>query len=439
VLSWGTAGAWRDAFKAACKAHSVLFKRAKESGDRRLLLAAIRLKNEGPRFKRFTGEGRVGVQITKGGAPVADVLGGVSTSLQIDDAAPSTGRRPRRRDGRIRIGSDGRAPVWAPFRFRMHRGFELPADGVVKRAYLIAKKTGPRTKWELQVSVADRPKDWADREVNTGLVAVDVGWRDMGSHIRVAYWVGDDGQEGEVTIPAARVKRYQKVVDLQSIRSKNFDRIRRTLYDWKKRMGEHVPEWFQERFQYLLQWRSPAKMVMAWRYWEENRFEGDAEMYDETRTWCLQDRHLYDWQESQRKGEERWRMNYYREVAAQLSRSYRTAVIEDVDWSKFQRDQDPLKAKLLDNTRKAAREERRRIAGVSYLIGALQNRLVEVREADPKWTTQACHACGCIDHFDAENELHHTCSNCGEEWDQDWNACQNLLRLGDDASWDAVG
>jgi len=430
-LDWGTCGAWYDAFQAACKAHIVLFKRARESGDRRLYIAACRLAKEGPRFKRFTGEGRVGVQITGGGDPVEDVLNGKSMRLRIDPVEESTSSRSKRRDGHIRIGSTGpggRTPVWADFRFRMHKGHELPEDGVVKRAYLVAKKIGTRTKWELQVSVAGRPKDWADRNVSDGLVAVDVGWRDMKDHVRVARWLGDDGQRGEILIPAERVQRYQKVKDLQSIRSKNLDSILSTLVSWKKQAAD-LPEWFQERFKGLHQWRSQSRLASAIKHWEQCRFDGDEAIFDEARVWWRQDCHLYDWQESQRKGEDRWRKNYYREVAAELSRSYRTVVVEDVDWSQFQRAQDPLKAKEVNEARKAAREERRRIAGVSYLIDALSNRMVETIEAPSRWTTQACHECGCIDHFDAENELHHTCSDCGEHWDQDDNACRNLLTL----------
>ena len=432
-LDWGTSGAWFEAFQAACQAHFTLFKRAKNSGDRRLFLAACRLQAEGPRYRRFMGEGRVGVQITGGGDDVTAVLAGKSTRLQIDPADPSTSSRPKRRNGRIRIGSSGpggRQPVWAEFRFRMHKGHALPEEGVVKRAYLVAKKIGPRTKWELQVSVADRPKDWPDRNVSDGLVAVDVGWRNLGDSIRVAYWLGSDGKRGEIKIPAERVLRHQKVKDLQSIRSQNLDTIREALVAWGKDHASILPEWFQERFAYLRQWRSQARLASAVRHWEQNRFPGDETMFEEARVWWRQDIHLYDWQESQRKGEERWRKNYFREVAAELSRHYRKVVVEDVDWSVFQRSQDPLKSKELDNERKAAREERRRIAGVSYLIDALKYRLVEMEKAPPQWSTQACSFCGQVDHFDAENHLEHTCSSCGRHWDQDYNACRNLLRLG---------
>lgn len=44
------------------------------------------------------------------------------------------------------------------------------------------------------------------------------------------------------------------------------------------------------------------------------------------------------------------------------------------------------------------------------------------------WTTQTCAKCEAREEFDAARELRHMCSKCGAEWDQDENACENLLR-----------
>src|SRR5690606_14013043 len=80
------------------------------------------------------------------------------TRLQVDAIDPRawSGTRSERRlhartTLRIRIGSEGRDPVWASFPMIMHR--PLPPDGIVKQAAVKLARIGTRERWELHVTV----------------------------------------------------------------------------------------------------------------------------------------------------------------------------------------------------------------------------------------------------------------------------------------------
>jgi hypothetical protein len=256
-------------------------------------------------------------------------------------------------------------------------------------------------------------------------VAIDLGWRKFPHGLRVGCWRDHEGRTGEILIPQAQIERFRKVADLQSIRDRQFDVSKATLQSFLAPREEiAIPAWLRERCAHLHQWRSAAKlasMVLAWR---NQRFDGDASVYAALEAWRAQDKHLYDWQEAQRQNAMLHRRDQYRNLAATFRRTYRTAVIEEIDWRDFAKLPDPL-----TDTRLGEERWYNRIAAVSYLIADLRHALTEVVEKPPEWTTQACHHCGQIDHFDARAELTHTCSACRTTWDQDDNACCNLLKL----------
>lgn len=381
-------------------------------------------KGAPPRFLPFRGEGRLAVQF-QGGEPARDMMqygDAADSRLQIDMAAHPEGHKNPWRQARIRVGSIGKLPLWANLRVKVHR--EIPADAEIKWAWISARRVATHTKWSLQLVLArDCGWDQQDRRIDGGMVAIDVGWRVLPTgDLRTAYWVGDDGAEGQVVIPAERLARGRKVMDLQSIRDKNFDAIRKTLGEWLK--INIVPEWAKERFVALHAWKAQAKLAAAVIAWRTQRFPGD-DILDVLESWRKQDKHLYDWQEHQRKGEQDWRKNLYRNVAAQLSRQYSTAIIEDTDWRDFQTDA----AVERDDGRFELEDFHRRTAGVHVLNLALRHRMVECVEASAALTTQRCHRCQSVEPFDAAHELVHTCAACGATWDQDKNACMNLLSM----------
>jgi hypothetical protein len=381
-------------------------------------------KGAPPDFHRFDGCGRLAVQVQ-----------GVLTASAIrygDDADPrvqldtrpaeeipdARGKNPWRR-ARIRIGSDEkRKPVWCDLVVKMHR--PLPEGAVIKWAWIMAKRIGTHTEWSLQFVVQRAAGFEPCGRANKGTAAIDAGWRILpNGDMRSAYWVGDDGQEGQVIIPKERLDRLKKVQDLQSIRDKNFDGIKSTVKNLLA-AGHTLPPEIAERMQHLHLWKATAKLAAVAIAW---RPTGAGPIYDAVEAWRKQDKHLLEWESHQRQGEINWRTNLYRTFAAKLSEQYKTVVVEDTDWRTFARDQpmeaDPGGFKLPDLPRRAA--------AVSTLHAALEARMTETVTRSAVDTTLRCHACGLVNEFDAAKHLVHTCTGCGATWDQDFNACMNLL------------
>lgn len=375
-----------------------------------------------PKFRRWTGEGKLAVQL-QGGMMIDDAFGMADQRLRIERIRMPN-RTGRRADQRcivhMRIGSHGRTPIWCAVPVELHR--ELPAESSIKWVYLLRRRTATHYEWRVQF-VLSRDGWPRHDQATTGTVGVELGWRMVRDGLRVAVWRGDDGDGGELVIPEERLKRVAKCEDLQSIRDQHFNAIREKLVKWKQ--SASCPEWFTERAATLAQWRSTARLAALALHWRDNRFDGDEEIYHAVEAWRKKDRHLYDWQGHQRTGNARWRDNLYRNVAAELSRKYRTAILEKVNWAALARAPEP------EDT-ESGRQHRmyRRHASVGRLAQILGERMAEVVRVDAKDTTHRCHLCGHVNAFDAANQIMHTCDGCGALWDQDANAAMNLLASG---------
>lgn len=372
-----------------------------------------------PRFKRFDGEGGIVVQIGRaGGATFKEITTGKCQYLYL--------REPQGLiwQGGIRVGSDEhRKPVWLPFSIKLHRG--IPDDCKVTWAKLLAFRVGTHTKWELQLTLKrEAGFDDLRRELEKGVIAMDVGWRKLPQGLRVAYWVDNKGKQGEILIPQERLERLRKIDDLKAIRDKNFNAAKAELQTWVGG-AQGLPEWFTGALTHLHLWNAQARMARFLLNWRNQRFQGDQDIYIKMEAWRKQDKHLLDWQEHQRRGEKKWRDYFYRNVAAGLSRSYRQVVIEDFDLRVFSVEPDMLKD---DEDIEELIRYYKNTAGVSVLRRFIEEKMTVTTKAPAEFTTQQCHQCLHTEEFDAKG-LVHTCIRCGATWDQDYNACMNLLRL----------
>jgi transposase len=171
--------------------------------------------------------------------------------------------------------------------------------------------------------------------------------------------------------------------------------------------------------------------------WRDNRIAGDEEIYRWLEGYKVirddkphydgfrkQDKHLYDWQEHQRRKSRVKRELQYREFAAMLRRQYATVAIEDINW----RDELQTLPPAEKNETNAGARLYMRVAAVGSLIRFLTENMRHTVKVDPEWSTKTCHACGKIDNFDSATELVHTCRHCQTTWDQDANASLNLLK-----------
>ncbi len=396
-----------------------------------------------PRFLRWTGEGRVGVQI-QGGMDL-DQLGD-HTFLRITKGAIAPNAEPGSRRSRLRrrmvlwlrVGStEDRAPVWACWPMLMHR--PIPNGSRIKRAVVQRRLIGPREEWSVLLT-CETPE--AARACGGGSVGVDLGWRQMpGGLLRVAMLEGSDGHREEITLPPEVLAGLLVPEGLRSTRDQNFEAVRghagRPANDERPALppcglvkwlaeNEH-PDWLREATATLAQWRSQSRLAALVLRWRENRFDGDQATFEELEAWRKQDRHLWLWETSQREGAQRARREFYRITAARLARRYERVVLEKFDLRVIAR----RSGEAAEN--EVARKNRV-LASVSQfrqcLVDAFRSRGGEVLTVPAEGTTIVCATCGETAKFDAAAQIVGACPN-GHVWDQDLNAARNILARGE--------
>lgn len=229
-------------------------------------------------------EGVIAVQI-QGGMTSAELLEGKDSRARILGEG-------RHRELSIRVGSEGRTPVWARFPLCYHR--DLPEGASIKWVRVHRRKVATHHIYSAQVVLSELPTPVPIPPL--GIVAIDVGWRRFpGEGMRVAVWADDSGKGGELRVPERLLTRWQKVDDLRSIRDKNFNAALKVLVEARKAATNWPPEMHRETT-HLHAWESPARLAdLVWR-WRNRRFDGDAALYDTMEAWRKQDKHLYEWE-----------------------------------------------------------------------------------------------------------------------------------------------
>jgi len=394
-----------------------------------------------PRFLRYDGTGKIAVRIRQG-MTVDELFGCQDTRIRIRPIPADTysrRRHHRRLASRtvvsIRAGTEegSRLPLWIEFPVILHR--PLPTDARIKWAWVLRRKIGLRYEYRLQFVLESESFRTPETPAGKGTVALDLGWRNKpDGGIRVAYWLDDTGASGEVLVPARTQLGLQKPDDLRAIRDKAFDAIRLELRRWLKSRSD-LPGWLRERIKGLEQWRSQARLAALLREWRSARVDGDASVFSSAEDWAKQDRHLLAWEAHQRDRRLGHRKEEYRRFAVSLANRYATIVLEKFDLRPTREAKPPEEGTPADG-----RVQRRtaRIAAPGELRAAIkaaaEKHGARIVEIDAPYTTQTCSYCGCLDQWNATSTVMHSCAHCGATWDQDDNACRNLLALAGNTS-----
>jgi len=379
--------------------------------------SAQRASKTDPVFRRWNGEGRIGVHMQ----PVVNrdaIVGGACTMVRVSQPCPR---------GRcvlsLRIGSEGRAPIWATFKMVLHR--PLPPSAMINDAWVQRSRIGTRWRWEVCFSM--RAEEFVSpARLPSHACGIDVGWRKLPSgDTRAAVLVGTDGIVEEITVPKVILDKLDHVESLRSIRDRNFDAANIAMQSAVAREG--VPDWLREATEHLPLWKSTARLSdVVWR-WGKQRYAGDDVDFAVLEGWRKQDRHLLQWEASERDRALGRRREHYRVTAARIAERYSTIKIEDLDLRDFQRLSEPGEDK--HGQEKPQRGQRTRVA-LSEFVAALKlaaaNHGAALVKVPAPQTTSRCHVCGGPCEFDRA-ELIHACEHCGAEWDQDENAARNIL------------
>jgi hypothetical protein len=426
-----------------------------------------------PRFERFDGTGTVGVQI-QGGMTIAEACSGMDTRLRI--TVPPDGAWDRETIGRsererrckqgqlkMRIGSNGRAPIWATWRLDMHR--PLPENAIIKEVAVHCERVGPHMKWSVTFTLdtsacAPRPVPKSKGEV----VGLDIGWRvkspvsgagasAKGSTLRVAAWNGSDGRKGELVLDARTIEMLREPETLRSQRDDMFNRQKADLARRLALAGDKVPAWLKKETAHLHMWRTPARFARLMRLHQEHALsagERDSptakgilnDGRDEA--FLMADRAMWAQEASRRRHALLRRREIYRVFSAKLVEHYETIVIEGrgeedaVDEKPM--DLRPLverpevapstaKHDAADHARDEAARSWRFIASTSELrtsiLNAARSRIGSGRKvaAEPaEDTTRTCNVCGLIEDRPVAEAIEVVCSGCATVLDQDDNA-----------------
>lgn len=439
-------------------------------------------RHKPPRWPNFDGTGRIGCQVGK--ESVERVTSGNSFKLRIDPLPEDTwetrsGRRHAKTRVLLRTGSKDRQPVWTRLTILQHR--PLPPDAEIRWAYLVVRREGHRSRYELQITIDTAP---ANQE-GDGRVAVDLGWRRMSDgSVRVGVAIGTDGIVDEIRIPACIEQRLDHASALHGANDRLFEKARAVLYAWLKAHAGELPDWCEDFVKHerdednekipipreewtktllasVPQWRSHQRMRRmcrrlanhyfgsnepVHRLWEDWKASSPPDLWPEiesaaaflglpvtdtkTITWWLdlwqrKSDHLYRWERDVATRALSHRREIFRIASRRLARRYALLVLEDFDLRAF-----CVKAPV--DQEESIADDNNRAARVRAAPGEFRSALIEAfgaafEKRKCAYTTVACNKClsECV--FDAAKQLRHKCEHCGAHWDQDLNACRNLL------------
>lgn len=385
-----------------------------------------------PRFRRWTGDGVVAVQLQHGLSASAARLGQDSRLRIVYPPDTRSQKRARLVIFWLRVGSIGRKPVWLKVPAYEQRNRPLPSDAQITWACLVRRR-GPQRRYrdpnnpagvwrahdEYQIQLTIRTEQSRPMAVS-GLCGVDLGWKLLeDGRLRVAYWQGDDGHAGQLTIDPSG---WRKEADLQSIRRGNFNDVRGELIKWLEAHPDR-PSWLTKATENVHQWRSFARLCRLVDDWQQ--CPGDELILTILRRWRVRENHLENYQHGLRQSLQRERLHIYRTFAARLARRYRRISVEDCNWRR-------LNALPADEANKAVNATARfhmRIAAVGMLRQAIVQSGAEVYLSKTKDSTRECQFCGHVNEWtDRERmSLMVTCQRCLQTWDQDQNAAAVLL------------
>lgn len=409
-------------------------------------------------FQRYTGEGRVGCQFQKTrydrldehgkvvlndkkkaikdeicGLPVKFIFGD-DRRLQLKEIPKDTyklnrgyRRRNCRTSLRLRIGTtESEDPIWAGIGLSLHR--PLPADGVVKQAWILRRKAGRRFEYKIQFSVESQSFSVAQGQgERQSQIAIDIGWRRKpDGSLRIAYWADSNGKTGELILPERVERAFKKCEDLQQIRDKQFNEMKGILLSWasdRNPGGE-----LGERLKFLPQWKSKGRLVALHHFWLANRVSGDEVIFAAVDAWVKKEHHLYDWEHGNRAKAIAFRTEFYWIWCKEITTAYSEVIVESFNLSEVAK---RPKAEETSTQQDDLARYHRTVAAPSNLVirmkSSAQAHGAAFFKVDPAYTTLMCHLCGFCDAWDPKPMINHQCGGCHVVWDQDENAAMNLL------------
>lgn len=345
-----------------------------------------------------------------------------------DTAWQSPSRSERRHLARTRIrirviANEDRSPVWLDVPIILHR--PLPEKGAIRSVSFVRERVA--LNWRHRVLLTVTEPTPSNPTISEKAVGVDLGWRLTPEGLRVAYWAGEDGCSGELLLPNTDLTEFKKIGSLQAAIINAHEQAISHLRAFFNR--DTMLEELRQTAAEALRSSSPRTLGQFLERWQTCRFTGDRRAFTALRAWHKQHIHLWTWQANLRDQLLRRRRELYRRFASDLSGRYGQVFVNDIQLQRL-----TVRPMAVDEFIPIQRHHRF-IVAISVLYRVLQNacekRGVLLNRLKCKGATVSCHFCGTIDDdWNPKTALTHTCSQCGETWDQDHNAAVLVLRQG---------
>ncbi len=421
----------RKARIAEVQARAGLYWANRDEIRRRYEFARPKAMREGRQLRPqvWNEEGRICIQFPRGLlVPSAFQRNG---RLQIDaipeKAWDSQSRSERRRLARTRLrlrvaANRDRSPIWLDIPVVLHR--RMPKDGVIRSVSFIRERVGLNWRHRVLFTVAEpAPPNLAPSERAVGL---DLGWRLTPYGLRVVYWADDSGARGELVLPLSDLIEFKRIGNLGGAIVNAHTRTVSSIGSFLRR--HTIPVELKQLAKEAVRSSSPQTLVVLFERWRQCRFSGDRYPFTVLRRWYRQYIHLWTWQANLRDQLLRRRRELYRRFAVDLSCHYGRIFVNDIQ----------LNRKVLRPASVEAlipiQRYHRFIAAISVLCRILQSacekRGVVLKRLRCKGATTSCHVCGMVDDWNPRTTTTHTCSKCGQSWDQDYNAARQVLIQG---------
>lgn len=392
------------------------------------------------RFRRYTGEGTwtVQIQTMSGTAPatVEDLFNPSSrirNLVQVDrvdtrnwEQLPRWQRKQQSHTMlHMRVTSNGREAIMIDLPMIMHR--PIPEGASIKLVRLTRKKLGRQWKYAVSFTV-DEPVSVLPAPTQSA-VAVDLGWRKVDNRLRVGVWVGDQApyREHEISLPERLIGGFEQADRIRSYRDTYFNEAISALRAWLTDNPE-CPEWLRDLTAYIAQWKSHERLMNVVETWKQLRFSTDRDIFEQLSEWRKKERHLQDFEVNLRDRLVKWRREIYRVEASKLAKQFRTIILEDMNLQNLSR---TPRIENGDTQQERIVRAHRTLASPGVLrealLAAFRDSEHEVVLATPVNTTRIHASCGHIVEADYASSVQIQCPSCNVWYDQDANACRNLL------------
>lgn len=405
-LAWGTAGAVLDAaFQAVKKTWA---------------------KFEAPRFSAFSEKlsNKVELQFTGGGRKVSDIFDTTNADFHITEVNTSNGHK-KYLGFKYRIGTKAKGFFTCEGTVNYHR--EIAQDAIIRRARLVQKRIGLKSKYFLQIMV-ELP-DGAKLDVpakRSTMVGLDLGWyyEDAGRRVIALADNKDPEAASLIRLPADVDSLFDKAEEFASVRSTARDNIVEELKAIQFRMApEELAEKLNNIRRIKTSWVASSKLAHVTRYWRDNHPTYFQEFLVKLVEWMKADKLNNQREAFSRRKAMMKRRDFYRNIAVALVKKYSTIVIDNTNLEETARVKNETTGKH-NNLGATARNGRVR-AGLSYLEesirwAAARSNTGVVMMRGP--TTKTCPVCNSLMTKETEGSRTCSCPACGIEVDRDKSA-----------------